>query len=350
MQMLMYLTGLSGGAAVTVSTLAANNFTTVAGVRQAVNFSVDYDVGPTGNATEYFDELFENAGAKAEAGFPVSVADIFGQFWITYLPASGQYSNYSDLTQPGNAFSEGEAPMPLFTLAEIVPGQSPNIGGLLYPGATATNKFNLTSYEVSPFEFGSWAGGRVQAFINTTYLGSAMTNGTVQNNSQCVVGFDKLYFMQGSTADAFTAWFIQDFYNIEIFAKRSLDARQEGSSPTVSIPPDQENNPLVELVNETASNFDLSFSDALWATWPNPFENYNEAMNNISELLLVDGSLTGETNPIRPLIQTERDLDFIIVYEASSESVNAWVNGTTLTSKSYSHIAFRERIQCFPIH
>lgn len=285
-QILMYLSGLSGGGAVTVSTIASNSFTTLDGIRSAVNFSVDYTVGPTGNDTEYFEMIFENAGAKAEAGFPVSVADTFGQFWTNFLPASWQYSNYSDLAASSNAFGAGEAPMPIIALAEVVPGQSPNIGGLLYPGNNATNAFNLTSYEVTPFEFGSWLGGRVQAFMPTKYLGTAMSNGTTQNNSQCVQGFDKFSFIQGSTVDAFTAWFIDGWYGIPVFAKRSLRARR-APEPTVNVPPGQETNPLVQLVNETASNFGTSFSDAMWATYPNPFENYNAAMNNVSELLIV---------------------------------------------------------------
>ena len=113
-----------------------------------------------------------------------------------------------------------------------------------------------------------------------------MTDGSTQNSSECVVAFDKFTFIQGTTADAFPAWFIDTFYNIPIFAKRDLEKRQ-APSPQVTIPRGQENNPLVALVNETAENFNTSFSDAMWSTWPNPFENYNDDMQNVSELLLV---------------------------------------------------------------
>lgn len=47
----------------------------------------------------------------------------------------------------------------------------------------------------------------------------------------------------------------------------------------------------------------------------------------------VDGSLTGENNPIRPLIIPDRQVDFIVVYEASSEGTYSWVNGTSLQSE-----------------
>lgn len=50
----------------------------------------------------------------------------------------------------------------------------------------------------------------------------------------------------------------------------------------------------------------------------------------------VDGSLTGENNPIRPLIIPDRQVDFIVVYEASSEGTYSWVNGTSLQSEYLS--------------
>lgn len=50
-------------------------------------------------------------------------------------------------------------------------------------------------------------------------------------------------------------------------------------------------------------------------------------------LAQLDGSLAGETNPIRPLIIPDRGVDFIIVYEASSDAKYHWVNGTNLVSE-----------------
>jgi lysophospholipase len=62
---------------------AANNFTTIDNIKKATNFSTSYAAGPDGNQTEFFNTIFDNTGAKDEAGFPVSVADTFGQFWGT---------------------------------------------------------------------------------------------------------------------------------------------------------------------------------------------------------------------------------------------------------------------------
>ncbi|VZH92380.1 unnamed protein product [Fusarium fujikuroi] len=337
-QLFSYITGLSGGGAVTVSLLAANNFTTTDGVKKASNFSLDYSSGPDGNQTAFFTNIFENMGAKDESGFPVSVADTFGQFWGTWLPNDKVYSNYSDIASKNTAFALGDAPMPIMCFAEVIPGKSPEIGKLMYPGFNKSTRFNLTAYEVTPFEFGSWVGGRVQAFIQTKFLGTSMTEGKPQNKSECVQGFDKLTLMQGTTANAFTAWFIDSFYGIPVFAKRWLGKRQKVNPDIndVPVPKDQYDNPLVQLVNETAMYFDLTFNESLWATYPNPFEDYNDDMKGVSELLLVDGSLTLESNPLRPLIIPERKLDLIIVYEASSDAPNSWVNGSNLINTALS--------------
>ncbi|OLN87827.1 Lysophospholipase 1 [Colletotrichum chlorophyti] len=329
-QVVSYISGLSGGGALTVSTLAANDFITVDALRKQVNFTVDYTTGPDGNITSYLSGIYKNLGAKAQTGLPVSVADAFGQFWGTYLPENRTYGNYSDLALPGTVFSQGDGPMPIITLSEVIPGQSPAIGNIMFPGRNTTNGFNLTSYEVTPFEFGSWRGGRVQAFLPTAYLGTAMSNGNAKNSNECVRGFDKLTLIQGSTANAFNAWFIDDWFDVEIFAKRALKTGR------ITIPPRFADDGRVILVNETAVLFNQTFNESLWATYPNPFANYNHAMQGVDELLLVDGSLGGETNPIRPLIIPERQLDFVIVYEASSDAQHNWVNGTNLINTAQS--------------
>lgn len=242
-------------------------------------------MGPTGNETEYYDQLFENAGAKAEANYSVSVVDVFGQQFGQYLPREWRYRSYSDIASRNHSFSLGTGPMPIVTLAEVIPGQSPNVGGIMYPGNNATNAFNLTSYEITPFEFGSWLGGRVQAFMPTRWLGTRMNRGVPRANDSCVAGFDKFTFIQGSTANAFNFWFIDAWYNIPLFAKRSLQAfglhRRQSSSGGIVIPADQADSPLVQLVNATADNFEQTFNDSLWATYPNPFQGYNAAMSSL---------------------------------------------------------------------
>ena len=275
---------------------ASSNFSSIEQLRQDVDLTTDYLVGPTGNITEYFDLLFENAFAKYIEGFPVSVIDIFGQFWRTYLPNAWGYRNYSDIALlADHSFSLGLGPMPILTFAEVIPESSPTIDNMLYPGI---NSPRLTSYETTPFEFGSWVGGRVQAFMPTQFLGSIMDAGSPVNEMSCVRGFDKMTFIQGSTGNAFNFWFIDTFFNIPLFAKRDTIRRrpvprQEKAtiSDSIVVPPDQQNNSLVMIVEECAELFNQSFNQSLWSTIPNPFFNYNEAMAGSTDLLLVQPPL-----------------------------------------------------------
>jgi lysophospholipase len=258
--------------------------------------TTNYLVGPTGNATEYFILLYENAYAKFAQGFPVSVVDVFGQFWRQYLPKSWGYSNYSDIALlPNHSFALGLGPMPMLTLAEVVPAISPKIDNIMFPGL---NSSNLTSYELTPFEFGSWVGGRIQGFMPTQFLGSIMNKGKPVNNKSCVIGFDKMTFMQGATADAFNFWFIDSFFNIPLFAKRDKMTKMPGPlekratvNTSIIIPSSQQNSSLVVIVERVSELFNQSFNQSLWATLPNPFLNYNKAMAGSEELLLVQPHL-----------------------------------------------------------
>ena len=140
-----------------------------------------------------------------------------------------------------------------------------------------------------------------------------------------------------STGWAFNFYLIDDWYNIPLFAKRHLSGRQSGDNPVdnggIDLPKNADENPFYDLLNQTASTFGVSLDDALWSTWPNPFNNLASApeMADTENLLLVDGSETGETIPLRPLMQPARALDFIIAYDATSElGPYNWVNGTNL--------------------
>lgn len=114
-----------------------------------------------------------------------------------------------------------------------------------------------------------------------------LPNGTAQNDTQCVEGFDKLSLIQSTTTNAYIAYFIDEFYDTLIFAKRHLYRRQMSStSNDISIPQNETENPLVQLVNETASLFDITFNQSLYGTYPNPFENYGNNMSDVSDLLL----------------------------------------------------------------
>ena len=225
---------------------ASNNFSSVSELRTNVNLTVDFLIGPAGNQTAHFAASFENTYAKLRSGFPVSVTDVFGQFYRQYLPKDWGYKDFSDVADVGQAFTTGLAPMPIVLYTEVLPGSSPTIGDIMYPDV---NSKSLTSYEQTPFEFGSWIGGRVQAFMPTRFLGSAMSCGMPVHSNHCVNGFDKMTFAQGSTGNAWNFWLIDAFYNVGLFYKRdrvSQHARMDAAS-SIPIPQNQLHNQQVIL-------------------------------------------------------------------------------------------------------
>ena len=261
---------------------AANNFSSLADLRLATDMTTNYLEGPNGNVSAWYTAAFERTYAKFATGFPVSVVDVFGGLFQQFLPPSWRDKSFSDIAAAGSPFSRGAAPMPFVLFSEVIPGSSPEVGKIMYPGTSANN----TIYEQNPFETGSWIGGRVQAFIPTRFFGTSMSNGKPANSSMCVTGFDKMTFTGSTTGNAWNFWLIQDFYNIGLFVKRAISGRQS-SGNSIPIPARQYSNPEVQLVNQTATTFHQTFNQSLWATIPNPFNNYAPAMKNVKELLFV---------------------------------------------------------------
>lgn len=184
------------------------------------------------------------------------------------------YGDVSDFAGSDQAFAQGLAPMPIIALSEVIPGESPEIKKIMYPDVSGEGP---TTYEQTPFEFGNWLGGRVQAFFPTKYLGSAMNKGKPSNPDKCVNGFDKITFAQGSTGNAWNFWFIDAFYNIPLFYKRDIPIPKKAAKEDGQ----------VQLVEEVAKTFKQSFNNSMWARYPNPFNNYNKDMKGVEELLVV---------------------------------------------------------------
>lgn len=263
---------------------AANNYSTLEDLREAGNLTANYINGLSGNISAHFESIYENLGAKARKGFGAGMADVLGQWFIQYLPPSWRNKSMSDLAAPSTAFSKGLGPLPIITLSEVVPGSSPEVGNIMYPDVYSSP----TIYEQTPFEFGSWAGGRVQAFIDTRFLGSAMNNGAPRNMSICVNGFDKLALAQGSTGNAWNFWLIDDFYKVGLFWKRALNTvKRQVPDNSIPIPPAAANSLDVTIINQTANILQQTFNETLWASYPNPFNNFSPDMEDVSELLIV---------------------------------------------------------------
>lgn len=121
------------------------------------------------------------------------------------------------------------------------------------------------------------------------WLGSAMSNGTPSGKT-CITNFDRFTFLQGSTANAWNVWRIEDLDGVELFAKRdspmptraTLIPRQDVGAPDdVIIPASKDDDFQAIFLNTTAGAFNQSLNDTLWAWVPNPFEDYNDAMKGV---------------------------------------------------------------------
>jgi lysophospholipase len=132
------------------------------------------------------------------------------------------------------------------------------------------------------------------------------------------------------------------------FAKRSISKRDEGWSFTKHLkhllkrwPAGEAQREQERVANATAallpligvmqSVFNLTLAETLYAVWPNPFLNSTPAVENVDDLLLVDGSEILQEIPIWPLIQPVRRPDFIIANDAGGTDLsNGWMNGSSL--------------------
>ena len=78
------------------------------------------------------------------------------------------------------------------------------------------------------------------------------------------------------------------------------------------------------------STFNLSLNDTSYAVCPNPFRGYNNSGLDEPNLIMVDGSESGQTIPLWPLLQPARGVGFIIAFDGSGETPYLWQNGTNM--------------------
>jgi len=207
--------------------------------------------------------------------------------------------------------------------------------------------FPRSQYEITPIEYGSWQ-GRASAFANTKFDGTSLIGGIPANVNICILGFDSAAFTLGSSVTAINLWIIENLTNGSVgqFAKREADATTSSSSftpyPTNEAQLEQERieSASTAFVEMLPLLFELmgnpSFESSLYGLWPNPFFGFNasdEHLQTQGELMFVDGSEVGQENPLVPLIQPARNLDFIIVSDnCGSELSSGWMNGTNFVN------------------
>ncbi len=321
-QLASYITGLSGGSWL-VSSTAINDYPTAQALYENVwNLSVPLLVPPdavtvynqvTGQVaqkaaalgtnfttlTDYWGRILSQVSRSggsgagcAQLGWMNAESSVFAPlqrlFNTTAYPQPlAPAVTWSDVTNV-SAFANASYPFPII------------IAATLPPGAVTPSGPNGSDFEFSPYESGIWSPG-LQAFINTSALGSVLQNG--QPGNSCLAGLDNVGFIAGTSSSLFN----------EIL---TLNASQSALSN------------LTEPIQNALSGRNASFQGS--AVIPNPYLQYgDDPLAQTEDLLLVDGGLTDRNIPLWPLLQPARNLSVVLALDASND-VNGWPNGTSL--------------------
>jgi lysophospholipase len=306
LQSATYVSGLSGGGWLTGS-IFVNNFTSVTALRDdnagtVWNFNNSILEGPTKegiqilNTAQYFQSIGDAVSGKSDAGFETTITDYWGRalsFQLVNASQGGPEYTWSSIALT-EGFQNGDYPMPILIADERAPGET------LIPR-------NTTVYEFNPFEMGSWDPTSF-GFVPMEYLGSNFSGGSLPDNASCVVGFDNVGFIMGTSSSLF---------NAVVTSLGSIDIPQA----------------LKDRLEQTLSALGADNEDI--ADYPNPFFQYNNETNpsaNSSTLTLVDGGLDFQNIPLHPVIQPARNVDVIFAVDSSADTTFNYPNGTALVA------------------
>ncbi|BGP12467.1 hypothetical protein JCM10213v2_000384 [Rhodosporidiobolus nylandii] len=326
LQLADYLTGLSGGSWA-VTSIALNDMEEIYPMVLGVNSSrtggwlLERDILAPGGLlsfsdnSNYYDSLFDDVRKKAEAGFPVSLVDIWGRaLSLHFLNGTNADNFYStDAAKDEGTlfqsialttqFQAGGMPFPIVVTTSRVSAEEQVTGQ-----SSTVIPLKNTQFEVSPYTFGSFD-PTLSARIPVQYLGTQLDNGNPTNS--CVNYFDNAGFIMGSSAALFNA--IQNEFSSPIFTQ------------LIST--------LLSDISDIQNDVDAV---ALVANYPNSFGNFTpdggatfeSAGNEI--LQITDGGENGENVPIGPLLVRAREVDVVFAIDASADTEYNWPNGTSL--------------------
>ncbi|KAH9814677.1 lysophospholipase [Melampsora americana] len=325
-QLAMYQAGLSGGSWLTLSS-AMNGYPEmkqlVPGWLLSRDLFLPGGANPINNA-RYLDALFDDVELKKEAGFEVSITDLWARALSHhFMPGTTADNFYNSSSPTANGagilfsalkdspdFKAFKNPYPI-----IVSNQQPP------PGSDAPTQGNIvplstTVFETTVHEFGSFD-PYLSAHIPTQYMGTALDSGKPSKGT-CTTGFDQGSFVIGTSSSLFNA--ISGTIVGSIVGK--LSSSHLG---------------LIKLLGSRLANKpDLSGVDT--AHYPNPFKGVNGPagfdQSTSDNLDLVDGGENGENIPINPLLA--RGVDIILAADGSADTDESspigahWPNGTAL--------------------
>ena len=300
-----------------VSTLYANNYTSIDAI-----ISQDTTADNSGNLWQLGNSIFEGpeskgiqllnsvgyyaalqnaVSGKSDAGFNTTITDYWGRalsYQIINATDGGPAYTWSSIAEQ-DWFTQGTAPLPLIVTDSRNPGET----------IISTNS---TVFTITPWEIGS-DDPTLYAHAPLKYVGTNFTNGAPRNNEQCVVGFDNVGYVFGTSSSLFNA----------------ILATVNGTQTTGFL-----NTALQDAVEAILTALGQDEEDI--ADWVNPFFGYNNETNLNSmddTLTLVDGGLDGQNIPLHPLIQPDRNVDVIFAIDSSADT-NGTANGTWPTPES----------------
>ena len=323
MQVVSYMSGLSGGSWVTGS-LFFNDWPTI---RDLV-FGDGKDLGGwlldlpfaspdglnvlTDENQAFYGSLLWSVMAKAESGIDTSMTDTWARM-ISY--------HFLNQTSRANFFTNDTAhgAGQLWSRIPDIPAFRSHLSPL--PLAVACSRpvgSNLTTvlglepvvYEISPFEFGSFD-PVLSAMMSTKYAGTHMRDKKPENMDECVTGFDQAGFVMGTSASLFNQIFD--------FAHNTLEMRRDDVDT------------MLYLLQRQLRSVRTRADDV--ANWPSPFTGLKPDSfedSSATWLEMIDGASALENIPLSPMLVNARGIDTIVVVEGSADSLDNWPNGTSI--------------------
>ncbi|KAJ7184496.1 lysophospholipase catalytic domain-containing protein [Mycena filopes] len=281
-------------------------------------FNIGFDVlTPFTNETQneaFTAGLILATSGKKSLGNPVSLADAFGISLARHFVNGTNAANLLDFDKAlhgaGQLFS-GIANVPVFqshhlpfpivlsTLLSNHGNPSDILPGLVVP-------LSNTKFEYNIFEFGSYD-PTLGAFIPMQNLGTI-------NQSSCVLGFDEIAFVLGSTGDVFPA------VNASAPMRPNNTKVLEFQASAVA---------FQQLLRQ-GDNIRLDS-----ALIPNPFAGRQGFTEADEELLsLGDGGIDGANLPLQPLLVKARGVQAIIAIDVSADTEDNFAAGIAMIAEA----------------
>jgi lysophospholipase len=317
-----YITGLSGGS-ILLSTLIFNNWTSVENIINDNNTSIwNMTQSPISTDISYWTKLLNEVSPKKNAGYDISLIDIFGRILSRYMFEKDN-DNYglnflwSDIKYI-DSFIDYDMPFPMIAATG---GVDSNI-----------SDYSSNIFEINPFEFGSFS-PYVGGFIPIEILGSQLDAGLPIFDDSCTFDFDNAGFLTGASSNILAGYqdllleFLSGNQTVSELLYENLGTNISTSYVKL----------LLNLVNP-------NYNETLFALIDNPFFNSSLAFNqsdltNYEILKLADGGLFEEVIPLDPILVPSRELDIVFAFDNSAQTSDNWPNGESLfaTEERWSH-------------